>query len=148
MKPSKNALTILLFLCLSISAAAQYNPLSRGQKSIFAESIEIEIEEYRRIRRKVYIADTLRLRLAQERAKLFEVARERDAKDSINAVLTERHFQTIASKDKTIIGLKNELDKAVKVSKKIRIFPDPLADTATKVGGGIILGIVIRSFFR
>lgn len=140
MKLSKNALTTLLFLCLTFEGLAQYNLMRRGQVSAYDSSVNIEISEYRKIREKIFAADSLVQSLGMEvkaNGQLNNMLLERD---HTIARMQEQYKADITAQEKTISDLRRLFDNLAATSKKLRIFKDPTADTVSKVLLGMLAG--------
>jgi hypothetical protein len=138
MKLSKNVLILLLLTC-PIFSWAQYNQMRRGEVSMFEESVNIEISEYRKIRRKVLTADSLRQSWESERLKLEEIIQATIQRDSISNEITLLQAKTIDRKDSVIQSLSRDFEDLAKVQKKFIIFKNPIADTLAKVAIGVLL---------
>jgi hypothetical protein len=144
MKLSKNALMILLSVCLTFEVSAQYSLMTRRQVlNEFDSAVTIEISEYRKIRKKVTTADSLIIALKAEVTKNAQLVYLNNTQAEGLKYLVQRHEDTIASKDKTIAELNSAFDELAALSKKFRIFRDPLPDTITKIflGGAVGWGI-------
>lgn len=129
----------MLLLCLTFEVSAQYNLLRRGEPSTYDSAVNIEISEYRKIRRKVLTADSLVAQLNQEIEIRQGQGRAFASKVNIMQNIIDRQTETIKSKDETIRQLSQSFDNLAHATKKIQIFKNPLAD----VGAKILIGAVI-----
>jgi hypothetical protein len=122
MPSSKNIIVILLSICLIFKeeALAQTSdpsaPLSaytltfRGARSPYDTSVNISITEYRKIRQKVTLADSLIAALHVEINKGLALSIAQEERSGILVSLVDRHERTIAAKDKTIADLSKQFD--------------------------------------
>jgi hypothetical protein len=148
MKQSKSVLIICALLCLSFEAAAQYKLTRRGEPSPYDSSVNIEISEYRLIRNKVLTYDTLRRRIQIERLNFEVLEVEFRTKAAIMEEVVKAKDGTIARQDTTIADLRKVSEDAIGVAKKLQVSPIPIVDATAKVGGGILIGLLISLIFK
>jgi hypothetical protein len=55
---------------------------------------------------------------------------------------------TIARQDTTIVELRKVSEDAIGLSKKLQISPVPIVDATAKVGGGILIGLLLSLIFK
>lgn len=145
MKNWKSVLMILISLCPISEASAQFNSytlMRRGEVSLYDSSVNIEISEYRSIRRKVLTYDTLRQRMQSERIAFDAFVRETQVRNAMTDDVIKAKSETIAAKDVTISELRDVITGYQKATKKLQISPIPILDATAKVGGGIIIGVI------
>jgi len=146
MNNSRSVLTTLLFLCLISEASAQFNQytfMRRGQVSAYDSSVNIQIQEYRKIRQKLTLVDTLLQELAIERFQNSQLVKEQMSRLATEEEIAARHYATVAEKDATIYELRKVNTEAIGLAKKLQIFPNPVLDFTSKVGGGVLIGLII-----
>jgi hypothetical protein len=151
MKNWKSVLTTFAFLCLISEAQAQFNQytlMRRGQVSAYDSSVNIEIGEYRKIRAKVLTADSVYNAFMGERYLNASALKSYIGQIFTKDEIIRRHEDTILAKDATIAGLKTTNEESLKLLKSFRLSPVPAIDTGLKVGGGIVIGIIIRSLIK
>lgn len=120
--------------------------MKRGDVSTFDESVNVDISEYRKIKKKLTLVDSLIISLAIERyqgeqaikANLFKA-------DQLNEIIS-RQEDTIRAKDITIQALSGTTDQATRIGRKLlRISPNPWIDTPIKVGAGVVIGLIVHA---
>ena len=151
MKLSKSVLTISLLLCLTFEVRAQYNNYSltlKGQASRYDSAVLVEVNEFRRIRRKLLTYDTLARNFYVERLKFDAISREMEVRIAMSADIIKAKDETIARQDTTIVELRHVSEDAIKLSKKLQVSPVPIIDASAKVGAGILIGLLLSLFFQ
>lgn len=137
---------LFAFLCLTFEASAQfgkYTFMRRGQVSTYDSSVNIDLREYRKIRQKITLADSLIFDLNKERAEHESLIKEIIAKMAAKDEIIARHYETILAKETTIGQLQKVAEDCTTLARKLQIFPNPIADAGAKVGGGILIGLVV-----
>jgi hypothetical protein len=151
MKLSKSALMISLLLCLTFEVRAQYNNYAltlRGEVSKFDSAVLVEVNEFRKIRRKLLTYDTLARNFYVERLKFNAVQMEMQVRVAMSEDIIKAKNETIARQDTTIVELRRVSEDAIKLSKKLQISPIPIIDASAKVGAGILIGLIIALFAK
>lgn len=146
MKNWKSVLTTFAFLCLISEGRAQFNQytlMKRGQVSAYDSSVNIEIGEYRKIRAKVLTADSVYNSFMSERYQNLYALKSYIGQGFIKDEIIRRHEDTILAKDATIAGLKSTNEESLKLLKSFRLSPVPAIDTGLKIGGGIVIGVIV-----
>lgn len=133
MRSSRKCFALLVFLCLSFEALAQgssrapatpiaaYTLTFRGDVSRYDTSVNIVITEYRNLRRKMTLADSLVDALHTETGLALATIVEQGNKINTLVDLVDRHERTIAAKDSTVAALNagyNKLFGVVTAPKK------------------------------
>lgn len=139
------------FLCLISEARGQFNQytlMRRGQVSAYESSVNIEIGEYRKIRAKVLTADSIYGSLMTERFLATQAEKTYVQRLGTQDIIIRRHEETILAKDSTIAELKAVNNESITLLKSFQISPVPVIDTGIKIGGGILIGILIRSLIK
>jgi hypothetical protein len=117
--------------------------MRRGDVSTYDSSVNIEIKEYRKIRRKVLSSDSLIIAMSLHVAYTDTLIKRFEDKISTLAATAVRHEATIADKNQTIKKLSADFDNLATLSKKLRIFKNPISDGAVKFVGGVLVGLLI-----
>jgi hypothetical protein len=122
--------------------------MRRGQVSAYDSSVNIEIGEYRKIRAKVLTADSVYNAFMGERYGYLSEIKSYIMLGFTKDEIIARHEATILSKDSTITDLKAINKESLILLKSFRLSPVPAIDTGLKIGGGIVIGIIIRSLIK
>lgn len=117
--------------------------MKRGQVSAYDSSVNIEIGEYRKIRAKVLTADSVYNSFMSERYQNLSALKSYISQVYIKDEIIRRHEDTILAKDATIAGLKSTNEESLKLLKSFRLSPVPAIDTGLKIGGGIVIGVIV-----
>jgi hypothetical protein len=141
MPSSKNVLSLSLFLCLSFELAAQYQFLRKGSPSLYDSSVNVDIREYRKIRLKVTLADSLINALHSEINISLRTIVEQDKKNSALSELIIRHEATISAKDRSIQALNDQFTELYKISSKRKKF---YQTAGFKYGSGGLGVLIVR----
>lgn len=144
----KIGLTLFAFSCLLSEVRGQFNQytlMRRGDVSKYDTSVNIHIDEYRLIRRKVLTADTLSRRITAERIShdILDQSLTDQARTlrSINA----RQAATIIKKDADLDAMAAVAQDCTASARKFRIAKAPWLDTMSKTLIGIGIGVVLKS---
>ena len=139
----KSALMIFALASLSFEGSAQYMRMTRGDVSRYDSSVNIELSEYRRIRQKVTLADSLAANINLLISQSNDLRTEFNDKEKTLLSIVKANGETIDRKDETIKGLSSKFDDLESTAKKFRIFNNPIADIGAKILVGAALGILI-----
>lgn len=149
MKTCKCVLILFTFLCLTFESSGQFNNytrMRRGDVSRYDSSVNIDIREYRLIRHKLTLSDSLINALNTERHNNESLTKSFLAQISTKDETISRQAATIDEKNITIAGLASTTDDAVHVV-RLQIFKNPTADALTKTVGGIAIGLILDFLF-
>lgn len=141
MRSCKNCIILLTLICLSFNARAQYVKLTKGQPVPFDTSAVIQISEYRKIRFKVNIADSLTKALYREVQKFQALASAKDSAQSVLILTQESNARTMENQAQTIRDLNNIYNKLDEAATR----PTPFLKRRDVAFGGGALSVILLS---
>lgn len=148
MSSCKNYIILFALLCLSFEASSQYDryaKLIRGEKSPLDTAVAIQIAEYRAIRFKVSIADSLIRSMRDEIEQLNLLSREKDTVNIIQSKMLVLDQAIIDEHSKTI----SDLSKSIDVFAKNADTKSPwYTDWKIVLPGGAFIGALIDGFLH
>jgi uncharacterized coiled-coil protein SlyX len=106
----------LAFLCLSFSALAQYQKAAKGEPVPFDTAVIVELGEYRKIRSKVLLADSLVQSLSFSLSLSLQAIAQQDSTISAQAFTIAAQEKTIARKDEVIQQVSTRFDELNKLA--------------------------------
>lgn len=150
MRSSKNLLILFASICLIISAQAQspYKFLLKGDRSPYDSGVVIELREYRQIRAKVTLADSLIAALRAEAIQSMAIIQKQEESIVLQTSIIDRQSQALTAKDTTIQNLSRAFDELHKETTRPKNFLDrflnffgdrPLLTLAVGAVGGYLI---------
>jgi hypothetical protein len=142
-------LTLYALLCLSFNSAAQYTQLKKGEASPYDLGVVIELSEYRRVRTKVSLSDSLISSLRVEISKAYLLIGKQDSASFLEREIISSLTRTTEGQRETIASVSADFDEMNhkfesyrrRTNRKIIFF------STTGAIVGVILVEVIKSIF-
>lgn len=156
----KKLITLFAFLCLSFEVSAQaekplgvapspeskpgifYALLLKGMPAPFDTTVAIHVQEYRRIRTKLILGDSLQAAKDYELARAYNLIQEKDSAQSVTLAIVATLTESNERLAKTNAKLNDDYDELYLVANK----KEPLLKKPWFwFAGGALVGIILKS---
>ena len=136
-----------LVMCLCLNSNAQFQRMKKGDASIYDNSVNVELSEYRSIRRHLLTGDTLVTNLRQEIQDQKGIILEQQKTISKRDTLIASQTATILRKDSVTAALNKNFQDAIKIveDEPETIFGKIFKSPWTYFTIGVLSGIGIKS---
>lgn len=155
----KNVTTLFAFLCLSFEIAAQdtvdssepinnpigifYSLLLKGMPAPYDTTVAVRVDEYRRVRNKIFLADSLVDAKDDELARAYDLIQEKDSAQAVTLEIAAANARANERLTQTNAQLNRDYDELYLETSK----PKPLIQRPWfLIAAGAVGGALLKSF--